>query len=853
MIMQQSNHPAKETTITKDISEKSQRRIHTLIEVPKKLLTLFFLLYILFPALYFILVAMAIGWTGFISIGKTLLILVLPITIVFTVLFIYINSKLSKTIDRLLSKPSEDELPEIEDFINTFPVKTAVILFVGSAIAPILIGIIGMYKDIFFSFLQVFSMVLVGEIIALVAGNILFYYGKVYLYPSNRKISFKPLSIFHKFSIPILSLVLVLFTIMSIFLYRIFKTEIHTNRNNLMAKTLINTKNQYNSFLVNALTELESYAKTDLFKSMKREPATKFLKNIHKVKGNNIEMYFFAYPNGIAPPSIGPTANLKDRRYFQEVMIEKKDRALSDALISRATKKSIIVAAVPIKKGNRRVGLIGATIRIQTINDMLSKTDVGKTAKYIIFNPKGKIVYSPEKEQINKIIGKDIIDDGSEFKNINNLLKQKNHIATDIKFNHTDYIAYKSSIPINDNNIVLMIEKAEFYESIDAIILRVTSLLVAVSIALYMVILTLSKKISRPIKNIVDIFQKVSDGDLTVKSTDYLADEFGELVRFLQILLTRLNNIIHSTIESTKQLSEASSSLSKISQTLSTSAQDQAASVEELTASLEETSSSIDMISANSKEQSSVATATYEAMQKLKNIILEISGSAEEALKTAIHSSGEAQKGNELMQYTIKGMESIENSTEKISEFVVMISAISDQVNLLALNAAIEAARAGDHGKGFAVVADEISKLAEETSASAKNITELVNSGKSEVTRGKNYVDQTSDSLFTIIENVQKTDSLVKEITEASRQQTESSNNVLAETQKVMQVADNISTATEEQMKASVEMTNTINQINNSTQAVASEAEEVASSAEEINAQSESLYYGIQFFKVREQ
>lgn len=62
----------------------------------------------------------------------------------------------------------------------------------------------------------------------------------------------------------------------------------------------------------------------------------------------------------------------------------------------------------------------------------------------------------------------------------------------------------------------------------------------------------------------------------------------------------------------------------------------------------------------------------------------------------------------------------------RINDVIQMITAIAKQTVLLALNASIEAARAGEHGKGFSVVAEEISKLANQSSESAKEIDEIV-------------------------------------------------------------------------------------------------------------------------------
>lgn len=77
-------------------------------------------------------------------------------------------------------------------------------------------------------------------------------------------------------------------------------------------------------------------------------------------------------------------------------------------------------------------------------------------------------------------------------------------------------------------------------------------------------------------------------------------------------------------------------------------------------------------------------------------------------------------------QVTDREMGHVQESSRKVADIIGSINEITEKTNLLARNAAIEVARASESGRRFAVVADEVRKFAQQFSASAQQINQLI-------------------------------------------------------------------------------------------------------------------------------
>lgn len=285
-------------------------------------------------------------------------------------------------------------------------------------------------------------------------------------------------------------------------------------------------------------------------------------------------------------------------------------------------------------------------------------------------------------------------------------------------------------------------------------IIVVVGLLVAGVIGIF-VIRYVSSTVTIPLKQLVDVMERMRNGDFTQRVALDRNDEFGVLGDGLNRLADDLSVLVGQVQRSGVQVNITATQIAATSR-------EQQSTTTEIAATTAEIGATSKQISATSRE-----------LDKTMNEVVEV---AHETADLA----GSGQTGIARMESTMRQIMDASGSitgklavlnekTSNINTVVTTITKVADQTNLLSLNAAIEAEKAGEYGLGFAVVAMEIRRLADQTAVATYDIEKMVKEMQSavaagvmgmdkfseEVRRGVDEIRQVSTQLAQIIHQVQ--------------------------------------------------------------------------------------------------
>ncbi|MGA2508812.1 MAG: methyl-accepting chemotaxis protein [Candidatus Acidiferrales bacterium] len=334
------------------------------------------------------------------------------------------------------------------------------------------------------------------------------------------------------------------------------------------------------------------------------------------------------------------------------------------------------------------------------------------------------------------------------------------------------------------------------------------------------------------LKEMAAVSAAIAEGQLFVavqprSQQDTMARAFTRMTQGLRELVRQVRDSASQVASGATQMASASDESAKVSV--------QAASaIDEVTSTMHEMSVNVQNVVKNTQVQASSVAETSASIDQMVTSIQRVADTAKLLVDISHRSREEARTGMITMDKATEGLnrtsQAIQSSSEiidvlgrradDIGKIIEVIDDLAEQTNLLALNAAIEAARAGEHGLGFAVVAEEVRKLAEKSTQSTKEISELIQGIQKEAREA--------------VENMEKSTTMVQEGLTLNKDLSLALDKISDVVSEVYKFSQEIGAATMEQSSGSAQIAKATNRLTEITQEITSSVEEQASGAQAV-------------------
>lgn len=470
-----------------------------------------------------------------------------------------------------------------------------------------------------------------------------------------------------------------------------------------------------------------------------------------------------------------PNSKLED--FCKKVVKSGKSKFMDYIEYSLVNGPAMFVGS-PIVSNGKAVGVLLLLVNIAQMDEiMLDSTGLGKTGESIIIGDDGLLRTSCRRRQqegtpsVMKFKVKDKIRDDA-FKTETG--------KTDFMLNAHDVEALTSYSKLdlkkvsNDLNwaIIVEVETQEIEAPVYAIIKNISIASLVLGLVACSIGYLIARSVSKPLISLTAKFVKLADGDLTVGIENIKRDdEIGTLVK-------SFNRMLFSLREQTTKIQEGTS---------------------ELATAIVEISAAVSELAANSTETATAITEISTTMEEVKQTTHVAADKAAHVSETASRVSSISENGNKATHEAINGMTHIKEEmmalaenivklsgqTQSIGEIILTVNDLAEQSNLLAVNAAIEAAKAGEFGKGFAVVAQEIKSLAEQSKASTRQVSGILNEiqqatssavmaterGSKAVEAGVHLSESAGEAISTLADSISESADATSQISASGKQQ----------------------------------------------------------------------------------
>ncbi|HAQ41939.1 MAG TPA: hypothetical protein DCM73_14655 [Clostridiales bacterium] len=500
--------------------------------------------------------------------------------------------------------------------------------------------------------------------------------------------------------------------------------------------------------------------------------------------------------------------DLKTREYY--ATFTDGTICITEPYVDAATGKMVITVTAPIYVNSRIEGVSAIDITIDTLSEIVGGYKLGEKGYFTLLTGDNVVTAHKDKDNLLKSIN-DIGISQNMISSIGN-----NSEVIEYTYNNENFRGSSTEVGNTGWKIISAMPEDEFTSNTKELIGIVLLIYIMTIAVLSVVMFIILNVVTKPIKKVTEITNKLAEGELDVNIDVKSNDEIGELAKSIESLTVRLKSYIVYINESVEVLNDLAkgnlvmelendyagefaklkNALMHVSDTLKETIGKIKDSADSINLNVEQVSTGAQTLAQGTTEQASAIEELSAEINEIYQTIATNAEHAENAGSKAMEASKEVETGNVQMRDMLSAMDEISNSSSEIGKIIKVIDDIAFQTNILALNAAVEAARAGSAGKGFAVVADEVRNLAGKSAEAAKQTTVLIENSINAINKGTLLADEAGKSLAGIVSKTSETNDLINEIVKASTQQTVSVNQIRSGIEQISSVVqENAATA----------------------------------------------------------
>lgn len=506
---------------------------------------------------------------------------------------------------------------------------------------------------------------------------------------------------------------------------------------------------------------------------------------------------------------------------------------------------NVISASGIINDGSDDLKVMAADLSLDQISIIVnSRVKMDQAASFLVDLTDSTILAHRDKNRISTKLTTG--DSDKLMAAIAEKVKTRNYMTVTLQ-NHV--VAFKQ-IAGTDWVLVSYVDKDTIMKDVTRL---VTTLAIIGVIAIILIVLLINFMVSRVIAPLGGITKNITDmsaGDFTIDVKQESNDEIGLMGSKVSEFVQSMRKMLSTINDESKVLKEQSENSDVVSKGMYEASQSQSEAMQNLNNTVDQLAVAVNEIAQNATTLAMVVSDTRDnsnqANTSMKETV-EISKKGREDMEQLAEAMQDIKTSNDEL---VDSINEVGKASEEITNIVGLIAEIAEQTNLLSLNASIEAARAGETGKGFAVVATEIGKLAQNSAASAENISKLID----DVRRA---IDSVVAQAETSAKNIEANSELINTAVgtfDQIYQNIEKSNELIdlmiQDVQKVDDVASNVAAISEEQAASTDEILETSRRMVEQANSITQHSQDVADNSHKLASTSETLTSYVQQFKI---